>query len=43
MGYPATNRKVVLPVVDIFELEDEKIKLMKDYFNTVVLEDQLKK
>ncbi len=42
MGYPATNKRVVLPVVDILEFKEGKIKLLKDYFNTVVLDQQLK-
>ena len=42
MGYPATNKRVTLPVVDIHEFEDGKVKLWIDYFNTIVLEQQLK-
>jgi len=38
LGYPATNNKIELPCVDIFEFESGKIKYMKNVFNWRILE-----
>ena len=37
-GYPPTNNKIVLPVVDIFEFESGKVKVYKDVFNWKIFE-----
>jgi steroid delta-isomerase-like uncharacterized protein len=33
MGYPATNNRIEMPVVDILEFESGKVKLLKDIAN----------
>ena len=41
MGYPATNKRVEVPFVEILELESGKIRLWKDYCNTALIKQQL--
>lgn len=37
-GFPATNNKIVMPVVDILEFESGKVKVFKDIFNWKIFE-----
>ena len=37
-GYPPTNSKIVLPVVDILEFESGKVKVFKDIYNWKIFE-----
>jgi steroid delta-isomerase-like uncharacterized protein len=40
-GIPATNREVKVPFVEIFELENGKIILVKTYANMILLHQQI--
>jgi steroid delta-isomerase-like uncharacterized protein len=40
-GIKATNRRIKLPIVDIFELENGKIRLEKHYANALLFQQQL--
>ena len=40
-GIQATNKRVEVPFVEILELESGKIRLWKDYCNTVLFKQQL--
>ena len=37
-GFPATNNKIAMPVVDILEFESGKVKVFKDVFNWKIFE-----
>ena len=38
LGHPATNNRIKLPMVEIFEFESGKVKLLKDIFNWRIFE-----
>jgi steroid delta-isomerase-like uncharacterized protein len=37
-GFPATNNRIVMPVIDVLEFESGKVKVFKDIFNWKIFE-----